>query len=480
MAENILKELKDLFTKKAKIAKANGTDELYILFYEEEGGVSGYSLNSNEFTSFIKKKYFNTYNSLVNQSNIEQFKELIRVKYCDITNRINIAKRVFNNGEAYAYEINKDDNTQVIIENGEAFLGFETTVVFKHSVDYANQVTPDLEADPNELFGFMQKYFRMKEQDLKLLTLYLVSAFYGLDIAHPILTLSGAKGSAKSTSFRVLEKLIDPKGSDLFAIPKTIDALHLRLSNSYYVCLDNLSSINREVSDILARSVTGGSVCKRALYSNSDEVVMDITALVAINGVNLVARESDLLDRLLLVTTERIKPEEMVTEEEFWSEFEKDRARILGCCFNVLAKALNDTVPVEVERMIRLSDYHILCIRIGRALGWSEEEVNTLLWKNQQEVDRKTIDEDIVAIAVVELMDVMMPEKIYINSVSGLLGDLQDVLSYNSINPYLLPKLPNHLSNRLSKVASSLKAEYGIEYVIKNTGAFKEITIFKK
>ena len=43
----------------------------------------------------------------------------------------------------------------------------------------------------------------------------------------------------------------------------------------------------------------------------------------------------------------------------------------------------------------------------------------------------------------------------------------------------LLPKSPNHLSSRLKKVKSNLKQEYGIEYEIKNKGAFKEITIVK-
>lgn len=80
------------------------------------------------------------------------------------------------------------------------------------------------------------------------------------------------------------------KVSDLCGMPKGADGLELRLSNSYFVALDNLSSISRNVSDTIARAVTGGSVTKRALYHNTKEIVLDIKALVAINGVSLVAK----------------------------------------------------------------------------------------------------------------------------------------------------------------------------------------------
>lgn len=63
-------------------------------------------------------------------------------------------------------------------------------------------------------------------------------------------------------------------------MPKGADGLELRLSNSYFVALDNLSSISRNVSDTIARAVTGGSVTKRALYHNTKEIVLDIKALV--------------------------------------------------------------------------------------------------------------------------------------------------------------------------------------------------------
>ena len=43
---------------------------------------------------------------------------------------------------------------------------------------------------------------------------------------------------SKNTTMRKLEKIIDPKVSDLCGMPKGADGLELRLSNSYFVALD--------------------------------------------------------------------------------------------------------------------------------------------------------------------------------------------------------------------------------------------------
>lgn len=60
---------------------------------------------------------------------------------------------------------------------------------------------------------------------------------------------------------------------------------------------------------------------------------------------------------------------------------------------------------------------------------------------------------------------------------TGLLGDLNEIATQNSIIGSVLPKTPNHLSNRLSKIRSNLQAEYNITYNIANVGSFKQITI---
>jgi hypothetical protein len=378
------------------------------------------------------------------------------------------------------YELNKDTKECIVVSGERVCTGKVDNVIFKHASDYQNQVMPSGLYDPEELFELVHKHFNLKnERQEKLFILYLVTSFLGMGICHPLLILTGEKSSAKSTTMRKLEKIIDPKVSDLCGMPKGADGLELRLSNSYFVALDNLSSISRNVSDTIARAVTGGSVTKRALYHNTKEIVLDIKALVAINGVSLVARESDLLDRSLIIELERIAPDKIKSEHDLWKSFEKDRPRILGCILETLSEFLQsekDGKTFHIKRKIRLADFHIACVKVGNILGMSEKEVSDLLWENQKNVNRYSLDEDIVACCVIELMD---KADEYVNSMTGLLRDLNEIANNNSIVSTVLPKTPNHLTIRLNKVKSNLQAEYGITYVIANVGAFKQITIKK-
>ena len=195
------------------------------------------------------------------------------------------------------------------------------------------------------------------------------------------------------------------------------------------------------------------------------------------NGVSLVAKESDLLDRSLIITLKRIEPDEIVTEEALQKQFEEDRAKILGCIFKVLASAFHDKKPVEKQKLIRMADFHVACIKAGRVLGMAEEEVSEILWENQKNINRNTLDGDVVALCVMELM---RKRKRYTNSMSTLLCDLQDIAAENGMAGNVLPKTPNHLRIRIDKIKSNLENESGIRYEVKPTSTFKEITIWKK
>lgn len=452
---------------------------LYGMIRDNNDNTTGYLLYDNEFKMPFRKLYNNQYQEMLSTQDIQSAVEFIEILASDGVEEIEVCKRIFNNGFQFAYELNKDNGTCVWLEEGKVSLTQTEGIIFRHAANYANQVEPNLDIKPKKLLSFVKKHFNLKsDRDIKLLTLYLVSSFWGLCINHPILVLTGEKGSSKSMTFRKLERLIDPKSSDLTSgVPKGNDGLALRLYNSYFVALDNLSSLSRKISDIIATAITGGCITKRALYRNSGEVILDIKSVVAINGVSLVAKESDLLDRSLILTLDRIPSDEILTEEELWNEFEQDRPDILGCCFKILASAMNDTEEIETKNKIRMADFHIACIKVGRVLGWSEDEVSDLLWENQKNVNKCTLDEDIVALCVIELMQ---KKREYVSSVSGLLNDLLEVADKNSIMSTLLPKTPNHLSAKLNKAKSNLESEYGITYYIKNIGTFKQITIKKE
>lgn len=449
----------------------------YGIFNTEDNGNMVYEIHSRNFMIEFKKLYYRIFKVVLEQYEFTAFQQFIELDINNDVETVELANRVYIDEDGvYVYELNRS-NKCVFITDGEVFVDYAEGVVFKHNVDYDNQVEPNLDVNHTDLFKYVKKHFNIKsKKQLILFALYLVTNFWGMSINHPLLILTGEKGSSKSTTMRKLEMLTDPKSSNLLGIPKGADGLEIRLSNSYFVSLDNLSTLSRSVSDTLARSITGGSVSKRMLYQNSTEMVLNIKSIVAMNGISLVAKESDLLDRSLIITLERINPDEMRTEEEIWDEFERDRADILGCCFKTLAIALNDNEPIESQEMTRMADFFVACVKVGRALNIPEKVVSKILWENQEEINRKSIDEEIVGLCMVELMS---DKTEYTNSVTGLLKDFTTMVTRMGMSWTVLPKLPNALSKKLNKLKSNLESTYGITYEIKNVGTFREIRIQK-
>lgn len=478
MAKDLQKDLQVLLDEKMIRVAKDDKGGYYCIVEESGGNAAAFPLYENDFRKALKKIYYTRFGEVLSVQDVQSAVEIIEIIGTDTTEEVEVCKRVFNNGFQYAYELNREEGKAVWIEHGEVSVEKTSGIIFRHAANYANQIEPNLRVQPSKLLNYMRKHFNLSsDREVKLLTLYLVTSLWGLRINHPILVLTGEKGSSKSSSFKKLEELIDPKSSELGSgIPRGSDGLEVRLYNGYFVTFDNLSSLSRKISDILAVAVTGGSFSKRALYRNADEIVLDLKAVVAVNGVSLVAKESDLLDRSVILTLRRITPDKVLTEEELWAEFEKDRPKMLGACFNVLAAALNDTEEVRVRNKIRMADFHVACVKVGRVLGIPEEEVSDILWENQKNINQRTLDEDVVALCVIELMQ---GRKEYVNSMSGLLIDLLDVADSNGMPPTVIPKTANHLRSRLDKTKSNLQSEYGITYHVKNIGTFKEITIKK-
>lgn len=450
----------------------------YVCTLRRESGKRTLELHSKDFEMEFRLFYSERFQVSPHQIDMSKVIAHLEMECYKNTLDYELCHRVYNGNNQYiAYDLNQDDETAVWIEDGECSLVQIEDVLFCRSNTFQNQVQPDFDVEPKKLFRFIRKHFNVESRDeVHMLALYLVSCFWGLNINHPILVLIGEKGSSKSTSLRKLERIIDPKTSDLCGIPKGADGLELRLSNSYFCTLDNLSSISRSMSDLLARAATGGSVTKRALYQNTEEIILNIKTILAVNSVSMIVRESDLLDRSLLINLVRIPPEEMKTEEEIWVEFEHDLPQILGCCFQILALALNDRKTIINTEFVRMADFHAVCIRIGKVLGMKEEKVSKLLWNNQRKVNQQTLDEDVVAQCIIAMMG---GQKSYKGSVSDLLVELRRIAEKNSISPNYLPKAPNQLSKRLNKIKSNLQQMHGIEYEIVNVGAFKEIRIVK-
>lgn len=446
---------------------------------ETEDRRKNYPIHSRELEMKIKKLYLNQTRKMMSDSEYRKGMEYLELKAYDNRLDYNLEIRIAErNGKVY-YNLSNDKAVTIVMKDGICKRIRTPKRMFKPSDTFDNQVTPNLEIDINELPKIMGKHFKFQnEEDLKLLILFIVSCFGGLSINIPLLVCWGEKGSGKTTFLRKVKRIIDPEKNDLMTMPKNKSDLQIMLNNSFFVVLDNLSYLSKRDSDLIATTVTGSTAMRRKLYEDTKEIRLDLHCIIGINGISLVTKEADVLDRAVLFQLVRLDDEEIETEKELWESFNTDLPDIVGGCMKTLAIAMADMEEVKLTKKIRMADWMVLAVKVGRVLGWGEKAVEKIIWNNAKKVNEVTLQEDIVATFVIELLDEYDNE--YANSVSGLLGDIQQIAKKNNTNLGLLPQSANALSRRLNQVRSNLEMQCGIKYNIRNIGQYREINIWRE
>jgi len=92
----------------------------------------------------------------------------------------------------------------------------------------------------------------------------------------PPLALHGEQGTAKSTTGRTLRDLIDPKAAPMRSEPRNGHDLMIAAHNGWLLAFDNVSRLSPWLSDAICRLATGGGFATRELYSDTDEVLIDV------------------------------------------------------------------------------------------------------------------------------------------------------------------------------------------------------------
>lgn len=351
----------------------------------------------------------------------------------------------------------------------------KSPLLFLRNNNMKAQVEPDL---ANGDVMLLKKHLRLRRsEDWILCAVYIVTCLIPT-IPHPVLIIAGEKGAAKSTTLRMLKSIIDPSTRDLLVMPNAKNELALTLSNSYMPCFDNLDSLSAEKSDLLCTASTGGSIGKRKLYSDDDEISLSFKHCVGMNGINVVATRPDLLDRSLILELKRIPEEERKEESVIWKEFNKDLPRIVGGAMTALSKAMSIFPTVKLDRLFRMADFTRWSFAVAEALDLGGENFLEAYQQNQSYANEEAIESHPVAAAIVAFTE---KHSKWEGTVSDFLRRLERIAFKEKINTTskLWPKASHVLSKRLKEIKSNLEQK-GIRYSISHGGSAKIITIIKK
>lgn len=225
--------------------------------------------------------------------------------------------------------------------------------------------------EPEDSLDVLDSLVNLKtERDRRLFKAYLATAALP-HVPRPILNVTGAMGSGKTTVGRMVKRTWDPTA------PETVrydarDILQKAL-HAYVLMFDNLSTLSEAAADTCCRLVTGEADSKRKLYTDDEDVIVELKRAVLLNGINVPTDRSDVLDRSLVVELERIPDGERRTEEELWERFEAERPRLLGTLFSVLARAIALKPSLQLSRRPRLADWGEYAAAVYEVMGWGRE-----------------------------------------------------------------------------------------------------------
>jgi hypothetical protein len=231
---------------------------------------------------------------------------------------------------------------------------------------------------PGGSLDALDDYVNLKtERDRRLFKAYMVTVALP-HVRRPILNASGAMGSGKTTLGRIVKRTFDPTAPETVGLDRR-DFLQKAL-HAYVVMLDNQNTIPEWADDTLCRLVTGEGDSKKRLYTDDEDVIIELMRAVILNGINVPTDRGDVLDRSLVVELERIPDSKRRTEEEMWERFEAEHPKLLGALRRAVSSDSSESVPqivseAEARRLGGVRRSSLRGDRVGRGRTQVREAV---------------------------------------------------------------------------------------------------------
>lgn len=239
------------------------------------------------------------------------------------------------------------------------------------------------------------------------------------DTPHVVLELVGEQGSVKSTTQKILRRLIDPNQADLRAAPKSVEDVWIAAQNSHMVSFENLSHLSPPYQDALCVLATGGGFATRTLYTNAEETILELRKPVVLNGISVIVTAQDLLDRCLHIDLPTVEKRELASVME--ARFEAAQPKLLGALLDLFVRVLARLPGIEIapDKRPRMADFAALGEAVFQVCG--DAPGAFLARYNTKRADgvHRTIDSSPVGAALLSFLE---------SRTSGWTGTLKELL----------------------------------------------------
>ena len=304
------------------------------------------------------------------------------------------------------------------------------------------------------------------DDDWMLFIGWLLMAFYPCG-PFPVLAVNGEQGSSKTSLCRIGRALVDPNIAPLRRPPKSDRDLIIAASNSWIYALDNLSGLQKWLSDTLCSLATGGAFGARELFSDDDEKLFDAKRPIMLNGIDDIATRGDLASRAITLTLPVIPKTNRIKESVLKLKFEEVRPRVLGALLDAVSEALTAVDTISIKDPPRMADFAYWVTSAEPALGWEPGAFLSAYSGNRDIANTQAVEAFSIGPVIRKLVD---RDKRW----EGTAGELLKVLEAYADEPIRKrpdwPKTPRKVSGDLRRISPCLREE-GIEVTFPGKGA---------
>jgi hypothetical protein len=279
------------------------------------------------------------------------------------------------------------------------------------------------------------------------------------DIPRPMLQPTGQQGSGKTTLSRIVKRTLDPSAPE--AVRLDPREFLQKAAHAYIIMLDNQPNLPEWAADTLCRLVTGESDSKRQLYTDDEDVIVEMRRAVLINGINTPSDRGDVQERTLPLELERIPKTQRRSERVMWGEFDKAHAGVLGAIFDALSATLRIHGTLTFGDLPRMADWAEYAIAAYEHFCWGARQFVEDWSEIEGRQNQGAIEGSAVAQTIIEIMKVHTR---FEKTSSELLEALEaeaEKLKINVKRDKQWPGSPKWLWRRIKEVLPALGA-YGI------------------
>lgn len=374
--------------------------EAFALVHSD-GARQVYPIASRSFMDLVASKYYASKKSALSEGSMKTVISTLSGKAVYEGRMVKIHVRIAKTEEGYWLDLCNEKWEAVLVnQDGWKVLCGGEIPLFARSNSMQAIPRPVIGGSLSELWSLINI-----PQEHQLMVVAWLLECLREHTPHVVLELVGEQGSAKSTTQKLLRMLIDPNAANLRAAPKKVEDVWIGAVNSHLVSFENISHLAPEYQDALCVMATGGAHTTRTLYTNKEEVIIQLRKPIILNGISVNVTAQDLLDRSLHIELPPVKTrlQSREVEEHFASSY----ARIVGAVLDQFVDALRvlDRVEIADPDKPRMVDFAYLGEAVFQANGIEAGTFVASYRSMRQKGVHRTIESSPIGLALLTFLD---------------------------------------------------------------------------